>query len=124
MNTNNLWMHTDDGFYWKCIQLRKKKKDSSGPFLQNKKKVQVRTTCYDFIGFWEWQKEKKEFAHLTIKVTSQGSLQQGSQTSGKLGYATHPSESEEKEGGKNLHLKGTMEFSPQSFHSGILKCPF
>lgn len=54
---------------------------------------------------------------------SQGSLQRGAQTSGKLCHTTHPTESEEKEGEKNLHLKGTMELPPQSLHSGLLKCP-
>lgn len=47
----------------------------------------------------------------------------GAQTSGKLCCTTHPTEAEEKGRAKNLHLKGTMEFSPQSFHPCIFKCP-
>lgn len=58
------------------------------------------------------KKKKKEFAHLSTELTSQGSLQQRAQTLGKLCYANHPMKCRGERGRKEFAFEGNNGVSP------------
>lgn len=58
------------------------------------------------------KKKKKEFAYLSTKLMSQGSLQQGAQILGKLCYANHPMKCRGDRGRKEFAFEGNNEVSP------------
>lgn len=58
------------------------------------------------------KKKKKEFSRLTTKVTSQGSLQQGAQTSGKLCDTIHPTKCRRGRGRKEFASEGSNGIFP------------